>query len=61
VIVVDPLAERSQLPKAWGLHARTLQTLELRGLVDDLVSASVQLRGAGPSEDCFSSTLAPDG
>jgi 2-polyprenyl-6-methoxyphenol hydroxylase-like FAD-dependent oxidoreductase len=43
VLVVERRPERSSLSRAFGVHARTLEALDSRGLADDLLTAGARV------------------
>src|SRR5918996_1343435 len=56
--VLERRAQESNLTRAFGVHARTLELLDARGLADDLIATGVtleQLRAFGGAEFDFSS------
>jgi 2-polyprenyl-6-methoxyphenol hydroxylase-like FAD-dependent oxidoreductase len=47
-VVLERHAERSNLTRAFAVHARTLELLDARGLADELVPRGVPVREVRP-------------
>ena len=46
--ILERRAEDSNLTRAFGVHARTLEVLDMRGMADDLVSQGLRVPAVRP-------------